>query len=102
MHKKEFVYHHVAFKRMTRYEQRSKYGSGGHEYENARTNAHNDVIEHLNRLNNLARKYGTTPFTPRNFWKSIKTKQTDSVARRMRYDRDVVEEYYAIAFSREF
>lgn len=95
------VYRHVELRYMTIDEQRSKYGSEGGRYDAARTSAHNNVIDHLNQLNDLARKYSTTPFTPRKFWKSIGTNQTESVARRMKYDRGVVEEYYTLAFSKE-
>jgi len=70
-------------------------------YNRSRTRAHNSVIDHLNGLNALAEKYKTTRFTPRNFWTSDIKEQTPAMSRRMRYDRDIVEEYYAIAFSYE-
>ncbi len=89
---------HLDFKYMTR-EEMLDYGYDN--YEKQRTKAHNDAIRHLNGINDLARKYGTRPFTVRNFWTSDlkeKNAQTDAVAKVMRYDRDIVEEYYAIAF----
>lgn len=75
---------------------------GSDAYERQRTEAHNDAIRHLNALNHLAKKYGTRPFTARDFWTSDlcdKRAQTPAIAMVMRYDRDIVEEYYAIAFS---
>lgn len=95
------VIHHLDFKYMTPEEVRSY---GYEEYESGRTYAHNAAIKHLNGLNNLAKKYHVRPFTVRNFWPSnlrSKSDQTRAVSRVMRYDRDLVEEYYAIAFSSE-
>lgn len=92
---------HLDYKYMTPEDIRYRYGRDYEDYDRGRTIAHNNAILSLNTLNDLARKYGTTPFTPRNFWTSNKSNQTAAVARRMRYDRDVVEEYYAIAFSQE-
>lgn len=73
-------------------------------YESKRTRVHNDVIRHLNGLNALARKYQVRPLTVRDFWTSdlcSKNNQTPAIAKVMRYDRDIVEEYYEIAFSSE-
>ncbi len=95
------VERHLDFKYMSP-EDVKDYGYS--EYEAHRTAAHNDAIEHLNSLNDLAKKYGTHPFTVRNFWTSRlrnKRGQTRAIAKVMRYDRDIVEEYYAIAFSSE-
>ncbi|MBR3386330.1 hypothetical protein IKG68_02070 [Candidatus Saccharibacteria bacterium] len=89
---------HLDFKYMTR-EEKMDYGDA--RYERNRTEAHNNAIKHLNGINDLARKYGTRPFTARNFWPSDmrdKASQTPGMAAVMRYDRDIVEEYYAIAF----
>lgn len=72
---------------------------GAQRYETDRTAAHNDAIDYLNNLNDLAIKYGTRPFTPRNFWNSRNKSQTIPMQKKMRYDRDIIEEYYAIAFS---
>ncbi len=77
---------------------------GVNAYERQRTRVHNDTIRHLNGLNRLSKKYGTRPFTPRDFWTSDlcdKTAQTPAIAAIMRYDRDIVEEYYAIAFKKD-
>lgn len=95
------VERHLDYKYMTPEEVREY---GPESYERQRTAAHNNAIEHLNGLNKLAKKYGTRPFTVRNFWpSSIRQKrgQTPAIAKVMRYDRDIVEEYYAIAFSTE-
>ena len=92
------VARHLDFKYMTR-EEIIDYGPS--EQDRQRTAAHNEVIRHLNGLNDLARKYGTRPFTVRNFWPSDERRKTQAVQKVMRYDRDIVEEYYAIAFSGE-
>lgn len=92
---------HLDFKYMSR-DDVANYGFK--EYEESRTRSHNGVIEHMNGLNDLARKYGVRPLTFRNFWPSDlkpKDEQTPAEARVLRYDRDIVEEYYAIAFSSE-
>lgn len=93
------VMSHLDYKYMSRDEVNS---IGFDYYENCRTHAHNNAIQHLNGINDLARKYHVRPFTIRNFWPSSireKKDQTFEVASVMRYDRDLVEEYYAIAFS---
>ena len=95
------VMEHLSFKYMTR-DEMLDYDPD--RYERNRTKAHNDVIKHLNGINDLARKYGVRPLTVRNFLPSDvrdKRGQTPAIASVMRYDRDVVEEYYAIAFSSE-
>ena len=74
---------------------------GYKEYDAERTAAHNDLIRHLNALNNLARKYGVQPLTPRNFWTSdIRAKEDQTPAMRsvMSYDRASVEGYATNAF----
>ena len=74
------------------------------EFDKQRTMAHNNVIKHLNELNDLARKYHVRPFTLRNFCPSDarpKEKQTPAVADLMAYDRYSVQSYYTIAFSSE-
>ena len=68
------------------------------KYNALRTYVHNETIKGLNSLNDLARQYGLRPFTPRNFWTSEEKDQSPDMGTRMRYDRDVVEEYYSIAF----
>jgi hypothetical protein len=89
---------HLEFKNMYPEEIR---GYGADYYERSRTRVHNATITSLNELNDLARSYKLKPFTPRNFWTSDVRNQTPEMQRRMRYDRDLVEEYYAIAFERE-
>lgn len=71
-------------------------------YEAARTRTHNATIDALNSLNALANKYGTKPFTPRDFWSTGHHDASKlAVGKRCRYDRDVVEEYYSVAFASE-
>ncbi|MBQ9180562.1 hypothetical protein IJ135_00480 [Candidatus Saccharibacteria bacterium] len=77
-----------------------KFG-GEKEYEAHRTLVHNKVIMALNDLNRLAKKFVIKTFTPRNFWPSDpehKNNYTGQENTIMRYDRDIVEAYYAIAF----
>jgi hypothetical protein len=76
--------------------------SEGRAYDHARTEAHDAAVNGLNKLNDLAEKYGTRRFTVRNFWDSKKRIGTSQeTIDRTRYDRDIVEEYYAIAFEYE-
>lgn len=80
------------------------FSMGVKEFDKQRTMAHNNVIKHLNELNNLARKYHVRPFTIRNFCPSDvrpKEKQTPTVVDLMAYDRYSVQSYYVIAFSSE-
>ncbi len=96
------VMDHVSFRYMTPLDIREQYGNDAEGYKNfewGRTAAHNAIIKHLNELNRLAKKYGTTPFTPRDFWTSEAKNQTPTIARRMKCDRNTVEAYYRIAFS---
>lgn len=93
------VYEHIDYKYMGREEQ-LEYGP--ERYDAERTRVHNKAIKCLNAINNLAKDYGTRPFTPRNFNSSdavLRSSQTQSEALLFRYDRDIVEEYYAIAFA---
>ena len=95
------VVEHLDFKYMSKEEVRDR---GVKETESNRTKAHNDVIKRINGVNDLARKYHVRPLTVRNFLPSDvrrKEDQTPAVSRVMRYDRDIIEEYYEIAFSRE-
>lgn len=101
---KEFyptVVKHLDFKYIPRDEVKEY---GYQAYEDSRTRSHNNVIKHINGINELARQYGVRPLTMRDFWPSDsirKEEQTPAESRVMRYDRDIVEEYYAIAFSSE-
>ena len=93
---------HVNFRYMTPNDIRDQYGddvAAMQSFDRARTAAHNAVIKHLNELNRLAKKYNTTPFTPRDFWTSEASSRDPAVARRMKCDRNTVEAYYTVAFS---
>ena len=95
------VIDHIAWRTMSKDEVENY---GAREADAARTAAHNGLINHFNALNSLAEQYGTTRFTPRDFWTSNvpKERQTPEMAQRMRNDRDIVEEYYQIAFAPEY
>ena len=82
-----------------RYMSMSEAAEYGESYDRLRTAAHNDVIDGLNSLNDLAHKYHTRSFTPRDFWNSRNPNQTPSIGNRMSYDRHVVEEYCTYAFA---
>ena len=91
---------HIAWRTMPLDEIRSY---GIKEADRARIFAHNNLIEHFNSINALAEKYGTIRFTPRDFWPSNPDqKQPPEIENRMRNDRDIVEEYYQIAFAPEY
>ncbi len=91
------VNRHLELKYMTPEEKKGEFE--GNQYDTTRTMVHNRTISQLNALNDLARSYKLRPFTPRNFWTSENQDQTPAMKRKMRYDRDVVEEFYGIAFS---
>ena len=78
------------------------YLGGFERYDRDRTAAHNRVIRELNGLNDLAREYGTRPFTVRNFWTSDvpKARQTPEVAEKLKRDREIVQAYYTKAFGK--
>lgn len=67
-----------------------------------RERAHNDAISSLNRLNGLAKQYGVRGFTARNFWTSEGNQNNPYVHQRMSCDRDLLEDYAAIAFREEY
>lgn len=91
---------HIAWRTMT-VDEIKNYGMK--EADRARINSHNEVIRHLNAINDLAEKYNTTRFTARNFWPSNPDKkQPPAIEHRLRNDRDIVEEYYQIAFEPEY
>lgn len=92
---------HLDYKYMTRDEVMD---FGYEEHNKSQIFAHNNVIKHLNGLNELAKKYHVRPLTVRNFWPSdLREEKDQTVAVRevMRYDRHSVEGYYATAFSSE-
>lgn len=77
------------------------------KYDADRRAAHNAMIRHLNSLNDLAREYGVTPFTFRNFMTndfSYDQRLDDGRAldARVKYDRYSVVEYFKVVFKREF
>ena len=74
---------HLDFKYMSR-EEISEYGYKN--YDDNRTVAHNKAIKQLNEMNELAEKYGTERFTPRDFWTSEmpKSEQTPAIQKRMK------------------
>ena len=88
-----------------RYEDPEKvFSMGVDKFDKERTMAHNNVINYLNRLNDLTRKYHVRSFTVRNFCPSDarpKERQTPAIADLMSYDRYSVQSYYSIAFSSE-
>jgi hypothetical protein len=92
------VYFHLDLKGMSRDEVEDY---GFERYESTRTMVHNNAIKLLNKLNFLSEKYGTKAFTMRDFMPSDRVErkmQTQSQSIIMRADRDIVEEYYAMAF----
>ena len=93
------VYTHIDYKYATQDEQRDY---GIERFDRDRTRAHNEAMKQLNNINDLAREYGTKPFTVRNFHPSdtvSKNRQTQAESTIFRYDRNIVEEYYAYAFA---
>ena len=73
-------------------------------YQSKRRAAHNALINHLNHMNNLARKYSVRPFTLRNFEDndfpySGKFDIGGHTNARAEYDRSTVEAYCRNAFS---
>ncbi len=73
-------------------------------YDSRRHAAHNALINHLNHMNDLARQYGVTPFTFRNFedndFTYIKSSDVGGFTdARSEYDRSTVEAYCRNAFS---
>lgn len=81
---------------------REKLASIGYkEADSLRTLSHNNVIKDLNSLNDLAKSYNLRPFMMRDLLPSDaipRREQTQSEGTIMRYDRDIVEEFYAYAF----
>ncbi len=76
-------------------------------YQNARRMAHNSMIKHLNAINDLAREYGTTPFTLRNFMTNdfrydSRRDKRGRLNHRAEYDRESVLSYFRSAFRSSF
>ena len=98
------VAEHLDCRYMTQSEIRDQYGDSDWElrrFDQRRTEAHNSAITHLNMMNDIAKKYGAKPFTPRNFWTSRNQRQTSEMSNRMSYDRHVFEAFYTHAFGNE-
>lgn len=73
-------------------------------YNENRRKAHNDLINQLNSINDLARRYHVRPLTPRNFEDNsfVYNKEKDmyrNTDSRTDYDRTIVETYCQNAFS---
>lgn len=97
----EAVYRHMSYKNK---DQEDVHDMGYSTYETQRTAIHNRTIKCLNELNHLAKSYHVRPFTMRSFCPSdVREERNQTNAERliMRYDRDIVEEYYALAFPRD-
>ena len=95
------VAEHLDYRYISYAEMRNSYGDSEYDmkrFDKRRTEAHNHAIEHLNKLNQLARKYETTPFIARDLWTSENQRQTPHMSKRMSYDRHVFEAYYTHAF----
>lgn len=77
------------------------------KYHSHRNTSHNAMIRQLNQMNDLAEKYQTERFTPRNFitndyeYNEYRDKNHE-LYRRTRYDRDSVLGYFTGVFSDEF
>lgn len=76
-------------------------------YHRTRTACHNNMIQQLNALNQLAQKYGTTPFTPRkfmdnNFAYNGRLDKGGWLNSRAEYDRETVMQYFTKAFQKDF
>ena len=78
--------------------------SGFRMHDTMRTEAHNKVIDQLNAMNDLARKYGEKPFTCRNFvtsrnYSEEKDKKVGKAyGDRASSDRKIVDYYFHSAF----
>ena len=69
----------------------------GIQFWNEMAAAHNRVIRKLNDLNGMAEKYGTTRFTPREFWTNEIQNRGGAVKEKCEADRAIVEAYYTVA-----
>ena len=71
---------------------------GAANYDAERRNAHQAMVHQLNLINDLARKYGTTPFTFRNFMENPKGKYHGAflaaINDRSAFDRKAVVGYF--------
>lgn len=76
-------------------------------YQNARRTCHNNMIEQLNNLNLLAKKYETKPLTARNFmtndfYYDARKDRSGRLNHRANYDRETVLAYFRTAFQTDF
>lgn len=76
-------------------------------YQNARRACHNNMIRHLNNLNQLAEKYGTARFTPREFMTNDfsydqRRDRNSQLNLRANYDRETVLAYFRTVFESDF
>ena len=101
------VAEHLRFKFTLREELRDEFDTGNptstwQRVDEARNRAHNNSIQALNKLNNLAEKYGTTRLTFRNFRvKGYLEDLPPAEDRIAESDRACVEGYYERAFKSE-
>lgn len=83
-------------------------GPEGYEnYHRIRNTCHNQMIQQLNQLNDLARTHGLTPFTPRNFITNSfeynsRFDRGGYLNSRAEYDRETVLSYFAQVFAKDF
>lgn len=76
-------------------------------YHRSRTLCHNEMIRQLNAINQLAKKYHTTPLTPRNFMTNDfpyqgRRDKGGWLNSRAEYDRETVLQYFTTAFQKDF
>jgi hypothetical protein len=69
------------------------------KFDKERTKAHNDAIRHFNAINHLAKKYGTKPLFPRDFWTTqIFKDPTYFMDKKAHFDHYAFQAYYENAF----
>lgn len=101
------VAEHLRFKYTPRDELGEEYDTGNptstwQRVDEARNRAHNNSIQQLNKLNELAEKYGTPRLTFRNFrTKGYLQDLPDEEDKIAENDRACVEAYYTLAFRSE-
>ncbi len=76
-------------------------------YQNIRRACHNNMIRQLNNLNQLAEKYGTARFTPRDFMTNDfsydqRRDHNGQLNLRANYDRETVLAYFRTVFESDF
>lgn len=80
-----------------------------HSGQLRRNQCHNNMIRHLNQINDLARKYNTTPLTFRNFMPNDTTfgyqshlDKGGALWHKAEFDREIVASYFRKVFAKEF